>query len=102
MPCPYCNTPTEVKETRTRKNGTVRRTRVCVQAHKFTTEETVFLSTYGAPRTRPPLRQHTLDQASRREAVAAALKRGTDYAEIAKTTGASVRTVQRMARRQHA
>lgn len=39
MRCPVCATWTFVKETRTRKDGTKRRTYECANVHRFNTEE---------------------------------------------------------------
>ena len=38
MKCPTCGAPTEVKETRIRRDHVFRR-RICFNEHKFTTEE---------------------------------------------------------------
>ena len=38
MMCPICGAPTEVKETRIRRDHVFRR-RLCFNEHKFTTEE---------------------------------------------------------------
>ena len=48
MKCPTCDTWTSVKETRTRTDGSKRRTYECANEHKFRTSEVVVAVKRGA------------------------------------------------------
>jgi transcriptional regulator NrdR family protein len=48
MKCPTCDTWTIVKETRTRTDGSKRRTYACANEHKFRTSEEVVAVKRGA------------------------------------------------------
>ena len=52
MKCPHCGAWTElrVRETRTRQDGSKRRTYVCGNEHTFTTVERVELAPHGGDR----------------------------------------------------
>jgi len=47
MKCPVCNKPADVKETRTRQDGSKYRRYLCFNNHRFSTRETVVVKKSG-------------------------------------------------------
>ncbi len=100
MKCPFCAGATKVMESRDRKAGDVRRTRLCLNGHKFTTAEHVYIASTG----RPPANGHALRAAAlsvdqRADKIKAALHEGRSVRWICDHLGVNPKTVYRWAKR---
>lgn len=100
VPCPFCGAHAETRETRTTKAGTVTRAKVCMNGHRFSTQEAVFAPRFGRLRSADTVQKpkRMLTQVNRRNAVRDALlaKDGRPLAQIALDCDASLRTVNRI------